>query len=49
MMDFMPKGMDDELFHAEVQHWNKAVREAEEAIEKKWRDENEKWERDNGL
>lgn len=45
-MDVMPKGMDDELFHAEVQHWNKVVMEWEEAIERKWQEANDEFERE---
>ena len=49
MTDFMPKGMDDELFHEEVRHWNKVTAEWEEAVERKWQEAIAEWERENGF
>lgn len=49
MTDYMPKGMDDDLFHDEQARWNKAVAEWEEAMERKWQEANSDWERENGL
>ena len=48
-MDVMPKGMDDDAFNEEEQHINKAMLDADEAMQQKWQKLNDQWERDNGL
>ena len=49
MIDIMPKGMDDDAFQEEEQRINKAMLEADEAIQQKWQELNAQWERDNGF